>query len=83
MLLLMLSVAHGQAWWDANPAGQGGLADRPHLLRYDIKKSSITHLKSNQPIGWNTRIVGEDLYIAHTIVNANSKSGAFPFNSGS
>ena len=77
------SLAHGQAWWDANPAGQGGLPNRPHLLRFDLKKSSIMHLKSEKPIGWNTRIVADDLYIGGTVVNAHSKSRAFPFNSES
>jgi hypothetical protein len=73
--------AHGQAWWDANPSGQGGLPNRPHLLRFDIKKSSIVNLKSEKPIGWNTRIVADDLYIEGTVVNAHSESGSFPFNS--
>ena len=41
------------------------------------------HLKSEKPIGWNTRIVADDLYIGGTVVNAHSKSGAFPFNSES
>jgi hypothetical protein len=39
------------------------------------------HLKSEKPIGWNTRIVADDLYIEGTVVNAHSESGSFPFNS--
>ena len=72
--------AYGQAWWDANPPGKSGLANRPHLITFEIENSEIYSLKSRQPIGWNARIKANNLYIKDTVVETYT-TGGYPFNS--
>ncbi|GHJ86367.1 hypothetical protein NliqN6_2769 [Naganishia liquefaciens] len=71
--------SYGQAWWDANPAGKSGLANRPHLITFEIDDSEIYSLKSRQPIGWNARIKANNLYIKDTVVETYT-TGGYPFN---
>lgn len=78
--ILTCRSAYGQKWWDANPAGKSGLANRPHLITFEIDDSEIYSLKSRQPIGWNARIKANNLYIADTIVETYT-TGGYPFNS--
>ncbi|KAH6895216.1 polygalacturonase [Thelonectria olida] len=72
--------SYGQQWWDANPAGSTGLANRPHLMRFQVTNGVIKYLKSWKPIGWNISVKGSNIAISHSIVDAVSESGSFPFN---
>ncbi|KAJ9115178.1 hypothetical protein QFC24_007051 [Naganishia onofrii] len=73
-------LAHGQAWWDANPAGKGGLPNRPHLITFKVEDSEIYSLKSRQPIGWQARIKAKNLYVKDTVMETYT-TGGYPFNS--
>jgi hypothetical protein len=73
-------LAHGQAWWDANPAGKGGLPNRPHLITFEVEDSEIYSLKSRQPIGWQARIKAKNLYVKDTVMETYT-TGGYPFNS--
>ncbi|KAJ9093527.1 hypothetical protein QFC21_006361 [Naganishia friedmannii] len=71
--------SHGQAWWDANPTGKGGLPNRPHLITFEIEDSEIYSLKSRQPIGWQARIKAKNLYVKDTVMETYT-TGGYPFN---
>ncbi|KAH7017778.1 polygalacturonase [Ilyonectria destructans] len=72
--------SYGQEWWDANPAGSTGLANRPHLMRFQVTNGVIKYFKSWKPIGWNVAVKGSNIAISHAIVDSVSESGSFPFN---
>jgi hypothetical protein len=42
--------AYGQAWWDAN--NSTGLANRPHLMTYNVTGGTMRNLKLRKPIAW-------------------------------
>lgn len=71
--------SYGQQWWDANPPGETGIDDRPHLMALDVNGCSISHFKSRKPIAWGLMINGQDVTITDTIIDAES-TGGFPFN---
>ncbi|KAE8442151.1 hypothetical protein EG329_003802 [Mollisiaceae sp. DMI_Dod_QoI] len=72
--------SYGQAWWDLNPVNGTGIANRPHLLSFNTTNGSIAHLKSRKPIGWNVQLLGSNITVTDTIIDAYSTSGSFPFN---
>jgi len=41
---------------------------------------TIQHFKSAQPIGWNVQLIGNNITVTDTFIDAYSTSGAFPFN---
>lgn len=71
--------SYGQAWWDANPVNGTGLDGRPHLTLFNTTNGRIKYLKSLQPIAWNHRLVGKNISVSHSIIEAFS-TGGFPFN---
>lgn len=72
--------SYGQAWWDANPVNGTGIANRPHLISFNTTNGSMSNFKSRKPIGWNVQLVGSNITIKDTIIDAYSTSGSFPFN---
>lgn len=72
--------SYGQAWWDANPVNGTGIANRPHLMSFNTTNGSMSKFKSRKPIGWNVQLVGSNITITDTIIDAYSTSGSFPFN---
>ncbi|CZR64156.1 probable exopolygalacturonase [Phialocephala subalpina] len=72
--------SYGQAWWDKNPVNGTGIANRPHLMSFNTTNGSMSHFKSRKPIGWNVQLVGSNITITDTIIDAYSTSGSFPFN---
>lgn len=71
--------SYGQAWWDANPSGGTGSAARPHLMSFNTTHGSLRHFKSRKPIAWGVQLIGDDIVVEDTIVDAYS-TGGFPFN---
>lgn len=72
--------SYGQIWWDANPANGTGLNGRPNLMSFNTTDGSMKHFKSRKPIAWGIQLVGSNITITDTIVDAYSVSGSFPFN---
>ena len=72
--------SYGQAWWDANSVNGTGTAARPHLMSFNTTNGSIQHYKSRKPIAWNVQLLGENITVTDTIIDAYSTSGSFPFN---
>ncbi|KUJ07419.1 pectin lyase-like protein [Mollisia scopiformis] len=72
--------SYGQAWWDANSVNGTGIANRPHLLSFNTTNGSMSYFKSRKPIGWNVQLIGSNITITDTIIDAYSTSGSFPFN---
>lgn len=72
--------SYGQAWWDANPVNGTGLLGRPHLLNFNTTNGSIQRFKSRKPIAWNVQLVGNNIDVSDSIIDAYSVSGSFPFN---
>ena len=72
--------SYGQAWWDANVYPGTGLANRPHLMSFNTTNGTIQHFKSSKPIGWNVQLLGSNITVTDTIIDAYSVSGSFPFN---
>ncbi|KFA78787.1 hypothetical protein S40288_08984 [Stachybotrys chartarum IBT 40288] len=72
--------SYGQAWWQANPAGSTGIANRPHLMRLTFTNGIIKHLKSHKPIGWNVSVKGSNITISNAVIDAVSEDWSFPFN---
>lgn len=70
--------SYGQAWWDANPVNATGTAARPHLMSFNTTNGSIQHYKSRKPIAWNVQLIGENITVTDTIIDAYSVSGSFP-----
>lgn len=72
---------YGQPWWDANPPGKTGIANRPHMMLFNTKGGSMKRLRSRKPVAWNVQIRGSDVDIEDAIVDAVSdKWSSFPFN---
>ena len=72
--------SYGQQWWDANPTNGTGLDGRPHLMRFNTTNGSMAHFKSRKPIAWGVQVVGGNISITDTIMDAYSETGSFPFN---
>ena len=72
--------SYGQSWWDANPVNGTGTANRPHLLSFNTTNGSLQHFKSRKPIGWNVQLIGSNITVSDTIIDAYSTTGSFPFN---
>lgn len=72
--------SYGQAWWDANTYPGTGLEGRPHLLQLNTTGGKMSHFKSRKPIAWNVQLVGSDIHVSDTIIDAYSTTGSFPFN---
>ncbi|KUI72239.1 Exopolygalacturonase C [Cytospora mali] len=72
--------SYGQAWWDANPANNTGIALRPHLMSFNAGNSVIQHFKSLKPIAWNVNLKGTNITVSDTIIEATSSTESFPFN---
>ncbi|KAF2097651.1 pectin lyase-like protein [Rhizodiscina lignyota] len=72
--------SYGQGWWDANAVNGTGTAARPHLLSFNTTNGSMQHYKSRKPIAWNVQLIGENITVTDTFIDAYSVSGSFPFN---
>ncbi|KAK4539971.1 hypothetical protein LTR36_009941 [Oleoguttula mirabilis] len=72
--------SYGQAWWDANKYPSTGLEGRPHLIQFNTTGGKMQHFKSRKPIAWNVQLIGSDIEISDTIIDAYSTTGSFPFN---
>lgn len=72
--------SYGQAWWDANPVNGTGIAARPHLMSFNTTHGSLQHFKSKKPIAWGVQLIGNDITVSDTVVDAFSTTGSFPFN---
>jgi polygalacturonase len=72
--------SYGQAWWDATPVNGTGIPGRPHLLRFNTTNGSLRYYKSHKPIAWNVQLVGDNIEVSDSIIDAYSTSGSFPFN---
>ncbi|KAH9842792.1 pectin lyase fold/virulence factor [Rhodofomes roseus] len=72
--------SYGQAWWDANAYPGTGLVNRPHLMSFNTTNGTIQYLKSSKPIGWNVQLLGSNITVTDTIIDAYSTTGSFPFN---
>ncbi|KAG8874663.1 hypothetical protein FRB97_005743 [Tulasnella sp. 331] len=71
--------SYGQQWWDANPANGTGIVSRPHLLQFNVSTGTITNFKSSKPIGWNVAILGNNIHVTNSFIEATT-TGGFPFN---
>ena len=72
--------SYGQGWWDANKYPSTGLASRPHLMSFNTTHGSMNYYKSRQPIAWNVQLIGSDIEVKNTFIDAFSSTGSFPFN---
>jgi hypothetical protein len=72
--------SYGQAWWDANPQNGTGTAARPHLMSFNTTNGSMKYYKSRKPIAWNVQLIGNNITVSDSIIDAYSTSSAFPFN---
>jgi hypothetical protein len=72
--------SYGQAWWDANPVNGTGTAARPHLMSFNTTNGSLRHFKSRKPIAWNVQLIGSNITVTDSIIDAYSTTNAFPFN---
>ncbi len=72
--------SYGQAWWDLNPVNGTGTPLRPHLLSFNTTNGSLQHFKSRKPIAWNVQLVGNNITVSDTIIDAYSTTTSFPFN---
>lgn len=72
--------SYGQAWWDANPTNGTGLDGRPHLMKFNTTNGKMDHFKSRKPIAWGVQVIGNNIQISNTIMDAYSTTGSFPFN---
>jgi hypothetical protein len=72
--------SYGQQWWDANPTNGTGLNGRPYLMRFNTTNGSMAHFKSRKPIAWGIQLVGSDISVTNTIMDAYSETDSFPFN---
>ncbi|CAK5263543.1 unnamed protein product [Mycena citricolor] len=65
----------GQAWWDA-----GQQTSRPLLFQWRASNGTIRGLTISKPIGKSFNIAGSGNWIEDVVVDAQSSSTAFPFN---
>jgi hypothetical protein len=72
--------SYGQAWWVANPPNGTGTAARPHLMSFNTTNGSMKRYKSRKPIAWNVQLIGNNITVSDSIIDAYSTSTAFPFN---
>lgn len=72
--------SYGQAWYDANPAGQGGLPNRPKLISFKTNKGTLQYLKARKPHGWCASLEGSDITVSNANIDSVSTSSKFPFN---
>ncbi|KZT68965.1 glycoside hydrolase family 28 protein [Daedalea quercina L-15889] len=72
--------SYGQAWWDANTYPGTGLDNRPHLMSFNTTNGTMQYFKSSKPIGWNVQLLGSNITVTDTIIDAYSTTGSFPFN---
>jgi polygalacturonase len=73
--------SYGQAWWDANHAAKGtGLPNRPRLLSFTTTDGTMQYFKSRKPIGWNVGLSGKNITVTNPVIDAESNSTGFPFN---
>lgn len=72
--------SYGQAWWDMNAVNGTGTANRPHLMSFNTTNGSMRHFKSRKPIAWNVQLLGSNITIADTVIDAYSTTSSFPFN---
>lgn len=72
--------SYGQPWYDANPAGEGGLPNRPKLLQFSVTKGTLQYFKARKPIGWCVSLAGSDITVSNADIDAASTSSKFPFN---
>ncbi|KAG8991893.1 hypothetical protein FRB93_002513 [Tulasnella sp. JGI-2019a] len=71
--------SYGQQWWDANPVNGTGILNRPHLMQFNVSTGTITNFKSSKPIAWGVSILGNNIHVKNSLVEA-STTGGFPFN---
>jgi hypothetical protein len=73
--------SYGQQWWDANHAAKGtGLPNRPHLFSFSVTNGTLQYFKSRKPIGWNVALSGKNITVTNPVIDAQSNSSSFPFN---
>ncbi|KAH8820137.1 pectin lyase fold/virulence factor [Xylogone sp. PMI_703] len=72
--------SYGQAWWDANPVNGTGTPNRPHLMSFNTTNGSMKYMKSRKPIAWGFQLIGNNIEVSDTIIDAFSTTGSFPFN---
>ncbi|KAE9378302.1 glycoside hydrolase family 28 protein [Stipitochalara longipes BDJ] len=72
--------SYGQAWWDLNPINGTGTPLRPHLFSFNTTNGSLQHFKSRKPIAWNVQLVGNNITVSDTIIDAYSTTTSFSFN---
>ncbi|KAI9695474.1 MAG: hypothetical protein M1820_008576 [Bogoriella megaspora] len=72
--------SYGQAWWDANPINGTGIGGRPHLMSFNTTNGSMRSFKSRKPIAWNVQLVGSNITVSDTVIEAYSTTTSFPFN---
>ena len=72
--------SYGQRWWDANPTNGTGLDGRPHLMSFNTTNGCMHNFKSRKPIAWGVQVIGSNISIKDTIIDAYSTTGSFPFN---
>jgi hypothetical protein len=72
--------SYGQAWWDANKYPSTGAPGRPHLMSFNTTNGRMQHFKSRKPIAWNVQVIGSNINISDTVIDAYSTTGSFPFN---
>ena len=49
-------------------------------MSFNATKGTMQHFKSRKPIAWNVQVVGKEITISDSIIDAYSISGSFPFN---
>ncbi|KAJ7634464.1 pectin lyase fold/virulence factor [Roridomyces roridus] len=67
--------SYGQAWWDA-----GQQTSRPLLFSWRANNGSIANLTISKPVGKSFNIAGSGNAIRGVIIDAQSSTPAFPFN---
>ena len=72
--------AYGQSWWDTNKPNGTGAESRPHLLSFNTTNGSMRYYKVRKPIAWNVQLIGKNIRVTDTIIDAISNSSGFPFN---
>jgi len=66
--------SYGQQWWDAT-----NQIARPYLFGYAIDDGYLYNMKFLKPIAWTLSLLGNNIYVGNTIIDARS-NGSFPFN---
>jgi hypothetical protein len=72
--------SYGQAWWNLNLLNGTGAPLRPHLLSFNTTGGSLQHFKSRNPIAWNVQLIGNNITVSDTIIDAYPTTGSFSFN---